>query len=632
MLTPAGPGIQELGVNLTVYSFRVNHLEPSAIRGQLERILASSGFREAGRIGPLLSFLVEKTLAGETDSIKESVLGPEVFQRTAGYDPRTDPIVRVEARRLRARLEEFYKTNPTEPVLISLPKGGYVPVFEPARASQTAVEEPPARFHMSGPALVFIMVTIVSLGVGVFMYLGSRARRSDKPAIAVLPFRNLSADQENQYFTDGLTIELIEALTRIESLRVVSWNTASKFRGKADSLKELRSELNAAAVLDGAVRRQGDTIRVTAQLVDTAKGNTLWSQTWDREIRDVFKIQEELAKSIVFGLRVQMSADPDQILIPPRAASVDAYNDYLRARYHRNHFSREGMTRSSEYAQLAIEKDPAYAPPYALLASNIVILGYYRIIPPVQAAARGKELAQKAIQLDPRSAEGHAALGMALSVGEWKFQQARAHLLKAIELNPGASDAHSAYVLGYLLPMAQLAEAEIVAKRAVQLDPLSFWCNLLVAYTILQTPGRENESIPYYDKALEIYPNFDDLVWDRGMALAFAGRKDEALAAFRKRGEMHKIEDWSPGPVEWALLGNKTKTLEQVAAQKRLGSLECARALALVGEVEKAIDQLEEAFSKSDRQVMFVKVDRRLAKLRGHPRYEALVRKIGLTE
>lgn len=611
----------------------MNNLDAAAIRAQLDRILASPGFRDAGRIGPLLAYLVDKTLAGDTASLKESVLGVEVFQRPAGYDPRTDPIVRVDARRLRSRLEEFYKANPAEPIVIDLPKGGYQPMFQQRSEApqRTAVPEPKARLRISGPALVFIFLTIASFGIMGLMYLGQRAKKAEKPAIAVLPFRNLSSDADNQYFSDGLTIELIDALSRIENLRVISWNTANLYRSKAGNLAELRTELNAAAVLDGSVRKQGNRIRVTAQLVDTARGNTMWSQTWEPESTDVFKIQEALAKSIVYALRVQMSADPSQLLIPQRAANLDAYNDYLRARYHRNSMSFDGLLKSSEYARKAIEGDPTYAPAYALLAWNTTMLGYYGRLPMREAAAESRKLAQKAIQMDPRSAEAHAALGTALAIGEWKFAEARQYTLRAIDLNPGSSEARVAYVLAYLLPMARLEEAEMEMDRATKDDPLSFWSNFLAGYVAQQTPGHEAKAVAYYDKAIEVYPSFNDLLWDRGMALAYAGRKQEALAAFRACGDAKNEKDWSPGPVEYALLGEKEKAIAAAKKQTWLRPIERARAYAVVGETQLALSELDAALAASEPQLMFIKVDRRLTSLRQDPRFQALLQKIGLT-
>lgn len=607
-----------------------NDLDAAAIRTQLDRILASPGFRDAGRIGPLLSFLVEKTLSGDLASLKESVLGVEVFQRPATYDPRTDPIVRVDARRLRTRLEEFYKANPAEPVVIDLPKGGYQPVFR-TRQTPPPPPEPKARLRVSGPSIVFLFLTIVSFGVMGLLYLGQKAKKAEKPAIAVLPFRNLSADSENQYFSDGLTIELIDALSHIENLRVVSWNTANLYRSKAGNLAELRSQLNAAAVLDGSVRKQGDRIRVTAQLVDTARGNVMWSQTWEPDSTDVFKIQEALAKSIVYALRVQMSADPSQLLIPQRAANLDAYNDYLRARYHRNTMSFAGLTKSSDYARKAIAGDPSYSPAYALLAWNTVMLGYYRQLPLQEAAAESRRLATKAIELDPQSAEGHAALGTALAIGEWKFSEARQHTLRAIDLNPGSVDARLSYVLAYLLPMAHVDEAEIEMDRATKDDPLMFWSNFLAGYVAQQTPGHEAKAVAYYDKAMEVYPNFNDLIWDRGMALAFAGRKQEALAAFRTCADLRKEKDWTPGPVEYALVGEKEKALAEAKRQTWLSPIERARAYALAGDNNMAINELEAALAKTEPQLMFIKVDRRLRGLQQEPRFQQLLEKVGLT-
>lgn len=609
----------------------MNNLDDAAIRAQLDRILASPGFRDAGRIGPLLSFLVDRTLAGDLASLKESVLGVEVFQRPATYDPRTDPIVRVDARRLRTRLEEFYKANPGEPVVIDLPKGGYQPVFAPRQKAPPATPEPTARMRVSGPAIVFLFLTIVSFGVMGLLYLGQKAKKAEKPAIAVLPFRNLSADPDNQYFSDGLTIELIDALSRIENLRVVSWNTANLYRSKAGNLAELRSQLNAAAVLDGSVRKHGDRLRVTAQLVDTARGNVMWSQTWEPDSTDVFKIQEALAKSIVYALRVQMSADPSQLLIPQRAANLEAYNDYLRARYHRNSMSFAGITRSSDYARKAIEADPAYSPAYSLLAWNTAMLGYYRRLPLLEAAAESRRLAEKAIQLDPRSAEGHAALGTALAIGEWKFAEARQHTLRAIDLNPGSVDARVAYVLAYLLPMAHIDEAEMEMDRATKDDPLMFWSNFLAGYVAQQTPGHEAKAVAYYDKAMEVYPGFHDLIWDRGMALAFAGRKQEALAAFRACADLRKETDWSPGPVEYALVGEKEKALAEAKRQTWLSPIERARAYALAGETNLALPELEAALNKREPQLIFIKVDRRLRGLHAEPRFQALLEKVGLT-
>ena len=249
----------------------------------------SDGFRDAGRLGPFLKYVVEATLSSRP--VKEALVGADVFGRAADYDPKTDPIVRVEARRLRSRLEDFYQKNPLEPVRIDLPKGGYVPSFSRI-AKEAAAVAPAVTRRLAGPSIVIGLLLLICAGIGWLFWARSRAMNSPVPAVAVLPFRNVSADPANDYFSDGLTIELIDALTKVEQLRVVSWNSASRFRGKAGSLQELRDQLQAGSVVDGTVRKYGDRLRITAQLIDTNSGQTIWSDTYERQAKDIFQVQE----------------------------------------------------------------------------------------------------------------------------------------------------------------------------------------------------------------------------------------------------------------------------------------------------------------------------------------------------
>jgi TolB-like protein len=555
----------------------VNRPDATAIRGQLQRILASDGFRDESVLGPILRHLVESTLAG--DALRE-------------------PAGATDADRIRTLLRNYYRSNPTDSIVISLPAGDSIPVVESIpkpRRPRPDPEDVPMRFHMTGPALVFIMITVMSFGIGLFLYLGSISKRQTKPAIAVLPFRPLNADAEAQTFGDGVTIELIDTLTRIENLTVVSWNSASTYRGKAGSLAELRGKLNAAAVLDGSVRKDGNRLRVTAKLVDTAKGTTIWSQDWDREVKDVFRIQEEIVKSVVFGLRVPMSADPDQLYFPRQARNLDAYADYLMARVRRSQFSRANLDQSCSYARKAIEGDPAYAPPRALLAFNLALAGYLDPAAAGATAREAKEVATKAIELDPGSAEAHAALGLVLSMGEWKFGEADTHFRKAIALNPGSAEARSAYALGYLLPVARLTEADVEARRALAWDPLSFLSNFTMGQVSLQTPGQESEAARELDRAIELGAGWSRPVQDRRFASVLSGRKDEAAKA---------------------CVG--------------CTSFDRARMFALAGDVESAMRELQQAYDSGDRQLMFLRVDRGLTNLRGDPRFQSLMRKIGL--
>jgi serine/threonine-protein kinase len=238
-----------------------NPLSAESVRTQLRKILSSSTFARSERLARFLNFTVEQTLGGRGDNLKEFVIGVEVFDKTEKYDPRMDPIVRVEARRLREKLRKYYETEGLDdPLYIDFPTGAYVPLVKTREA-----------VRVSTPASA-----------------------SAENAIAVLPFVNLSSEPENEYFSDGLTEELINALTKVEGLRVVAWSTAYQLKGKGRDIRRIAEQLRVRAVLEGSVRRTADRLRITAQLVDSKDGRYLWSESYERPIKDVFSIQDEI--------------------------------------------------------------------------------------------------------------------------------------------------------------------------------------------------------------------------------------------------------------------------------------------------------------------------------------------------
>ena len=204
----------------------------------------------------------------------------------------------------------------------------------------------PNRATLSGPALVIGLIGFTALAITTLFWASNRAKQQVAPAIVVLPFRNEAGESGNEYFSDGVTTELIDALSKVEKLRVTSWNSAVRFRGKAADLRQLRDQLQAGSVVDGSIRQNKDRLRIAVQLIDTVSGQTIWSETYDRRDRDIFRIEEEIAKSIVYSLKVQLRVDPQRILVPPSTESTDAYKDYLRARYFRNQFTPESLGRA----------------------------------------------------------------------------------------------------------------------------------------------------------------------------------------------------------------------------------------------------------------------------------------------
>ena len=313
----------------------------------LERILATDTFSRSPRLARFLRFTAQQALEGNEDSLKEYVLGVEVFDRREDYDPRIDPIVRVEARRLRAKLKRHYETGGRDDsVVIEFPLGSYVPRFLKRAAA------PPAR----------------------------TVERSVE-TIAVLPFTNLSSDPENEYFSDGLTQELIDALTKVEGLRVVAWSSANQFKEQRPDLREIGERLHVRSILEGSVRKSGDVLRIAAQLIHAVDGYYLWSETYERGMKDVFSVQEEISRAIVSTLSVRLTGRPRDPLVKPGTSSVEAHNFYLKGRYCWNKRVEPALLQSIEYYEQAIAADPLYAQPYAGLADAYTIIGQYGIRP-----------------------------------------------------------------------------------------------------------------------------------------------------------------------------------------------------------------------------------------------------------
>ena len=306
----------------------------------------------------------------------------EVFGRKPSYDPRLDGVVRVEAVKLRSRLKDYYETDgAADPVRIDLPKGGYLPCFEELSHAVEPIEKvaaPPRRAWWTDwrwRASLFALVVLA--GILLARTAHPRPATPDSSSIAVLPFVNLSSDKENEYFSDGLTDDLIDALTKVRGLRVVARGSAFQFKGKNPDIRAVGRQLNVATVLEGSVQRSGDRLRITAQLSSVADGYHVWSQTYDRRLADVFAVQDEISRAIVGALEVRVAVDPGRRLVESSTQDLEAYNLYLQGRFHLNQWRPESVRKGIEYFTQAIAKDPAYAPAYAGMADCYTWLGVF---------------------------------------------------------------------------------------------------------------------------------------------------------------------------------------------------------------------------------------------------------------
>lgn len=606
---------------------------PSAdeISGQLERILKSPGFVNAGRLGPFLQYVVDATINGRGPSLKESILGVEVFGRPADYDPRTDPIVRVEARRLRARLAEYYDSaGSADPIVIDLPKGAYLPSFrQRVPPPEPELEPRPRQALPVYPALV----AAILLAAGGIWWAAARNRPVERPAIAVLPFLNLSPDQSNQYFADGLTEELIGALTRVPTLRVTARSIVFQYRGSSQDLQAIGAKLGVSHILEGSVRRSGERLRISAQLVKTSDGASMWSQTFERQLADVFAIQDEISRAIVRSLRVELGGS--HAALEARPTNLAAYDEYLEGRLQFNRLSHDGFLESARRAERAIERDSSYAPAHSLLANALALSGYYRLLPADEVWPKAKRAALRAIELDETLASAHAALGAVLGLHEWKWKEAEAAFRQALRLDPNLGEVHASYAIACLMPQGRLDEANREFAKSLELDPKSVLTTFAAAYSLLAS-RRYDEAIALYHATVDLSPRFSDLWFDMGMAYALKGDRARAEQAFTQLQRLSGVQGGRPGIADQALLGDTAGAARRLAEWERLGrpgsqrALGIARIYGLLGDRGRAVPLARKALEERDPEVIWLKIDPRFASIRQTAEFQALLRQLGL--
>jgi serine/threonine-protein kinase len=347
-------------------------------------------------------------------------------------------------------------------------------------------------------------------------------------SILVLPFTNLSSDPENEYFADGLTEELITDLGQVAGLRVVSRNSAFQFKGKPADVRKTGHELRVTSVLEGSVRKAGDRLRITAQLVNVLDGYQVWSQRYDRRVADVFAIQDEIVASIVSALRTTLTGAPSEMISSRRRPeNMEAYNLYLKGRYHVNRQTPDGLRKAAEFFEKAIAEDPAYAPAWAGLADYYISMGFWSVLPSDEIWPKARRNAQRAVDLDPDLAHAQTALGYVRIFCDWDWQEAGRNFHRAVELSPG--DSQAAYANGlYLTQMSRTDEALDEFRRALKLDPLAM--NVNTGLALVYYYRREyDKAIAQGMKTLEMEPAYFEMRAAMGLIHLQTARFDEGL-------------------------------------------------------------------------------------------------------
>jgi serine/threonine-protein kinase len=586
------------------------HSNGEVARRELERVLASSGFARNERLSRFLRFVVERSLEGKESELKESVIAIEVFGRRADYDPKLDSIVRTEAGRLRARLAEYYAgEGSADPVVIELPKGGYTPVF---RSTETS--EPPRKPYWPKVALVAaVLVALVAATVWWW-----RPRTAEPIVIAVLPLENLGGDPANSDFADGLTDEIISNLSVIERLSVRSRTSSFAFKGKPHNVQEAGRQLHADFILDGSVLRSGDRLRVNTQLVRVRDDFVLWSGKFDRELTDIFAIQDEISRGVVNNLRLRLGHGKRRY-----ETNYEVYDLYLRAR------AGQGLGKKLEIFEQVVERDPSFAPAWAGLANAYAQRSVQFASEsgdsrdhPADELTKMRTAAERAIQLDPLLAEAHAALARAYARdGEWK--QAEASFRRALELEPNRSETVEQFTTWFLRVLGRNEEALELLRAAEKADPLSSLIRSSVA-EILLAMGRADEAAAIC-VTLTGYETFKGQCAARGHLAN--GRFNEAI----------RILSDSNSPLSQGFLGYghaQAGRRDEAERQATASNYPTEQALIFAGlrDRERTFEALERMASLGPQRVGVFLNYPELAFLRDDPRLKSFRRKVGLPE
>jgi len=474
--------------------------------------------------------------------------------------------------------------------------------------------------------------TVARRGYRFIANLGDANLTSGIPSLAVLPLENLSQDTEQEYLADGLTEALITNLAKIGALHVISRTTAMHYKRVYRPIAEIARELGVGKLVEGTVLRSGDRVRISAQLIEAATDTHLWAESYERDMQDVLSLTSEVARTIASEIQVKLTPQEQAQLAGAHQVDPEAYENYLRGRFHWNKRNMEGLKKGTRYFQLAIEKDPSCAPAYTGLADSAGILGWWCFVPPDEGCGRGKAAALEALAVDHTSAEAHASLAWNLLHYDFDFLAAEKEFQRALELNPRYSSAIEWHAVS-LAALARLDEAVSEVMRAVQLEPLSPMINT-AAGMILWQARKYDMGLDMCRKALDLVPDFSLGRWALAMVLSQTGAHDAAIAEMR---DLVRISNGLPLFVHllgscFAAAGNRDQALEvlnqlhEISKQRYVSAYFPAAIYAVLNEKEEAFHWLDLALQERAPWMALTQVMPWLDNLRVDPRFRDLLR------
>ncbi len=584
-------------------------VSPEVVRAHLSEILASAVFSKADRISRFLRYAVEESLGGHESRISEYSIGVEVYERPATFDARLDSIVRVEAGRLRSKLREYYETEgKNSAIRIEFPKGGYTPVFKEVGIAGS--KEP----RVSTP--------------------GVRGLR----ALAVLPFADLSPQRDQEYLGDGIAEELMFALSRLREVRVASQTSIFAFKGKPLDVRELGKMLGVDAVVEGSVRKSDMRLRISAQMIDASTGFRMWSNVYDRELTDVFAVQQDIARAVVEALTERLLPSVTGELGRSSTSNIAAHTAYLKGRFFWNRQTADSLRLAIGEFERAIVEDPGFARAHVGISDCYRLLEFWGALAPEEAIPKARQAVTNALALDSSLPEARAAHAVLEAVYGWKWASAEQEFRRVFEALPSYPVAHQAYGVMCLVPQRRFEEAIGELKIALQLDPLALWVNAQLGFVYFLNRQYE-AAVAQLLKTLELDDCFYLAYVFLGAVYSQLGKLKEALAALeeaqRQGGEGTRVLGWLA--LVNAQLGREKKVLtivqelEERSQSRYVCPLDLARAYLGLRDTGQTLTYLEAAAERRCGRLISAVVDPNYDLVRSDPRFARLRARMNLS-
>jgi TolB-like protein/Tfp pilus assembly protein PilF len=443
--------------------------------------------------------------------------------------------------------------------------------------------------------------------------------------------------EENEYFSDGVTEDIISQLSKISDLRVISRTSVMRYKNSDKSVKEIGKDLNVASILEGSVRREANKVRIVAQLISSRKDENLWSETYDRELTEIFAIQSDVARQIANTLAATLLPKEEQLISQTPTDNLDAYSLCLKSRHHFLSYKMDDFEQGIQLAKRAIELDPNYALAYAGLAE-----AYYRatthLLSPNESMPKAKEAALRALGIDETVSRAHMALAVVLYRYEYDWDNAEKHFRIALELSPGDATIHEEYGLYFLTCLGRFDEALSQLNHALKLDPYSAIINVKLSF-LYYFKGDYERALDQANHTIRLHSDYGYAYLFRGIAHGALGHHSEAIDDFERLLEMGISTDvgWPYMASAYLESGNEMKAahLVEILKERVMERTDLAYYLAQIyalwGRKDEAFVWLSEAYANRSEQMMYLKIDHHLDGIRSDPRYNDMLKKIGLT-